>query len=434
MSGLDSSCGEQARVLGTLRAEARRSECAAERARQRRDSDTTLGLRGTRRSWGERGGRWKLARGERILRGMGQEAVGGEWVSEVAPAKVNPFLEVLARREDGFHEVELTLLALELGDVVRARATRSGTIELGVDGPFASADIPLDARNLAWSGAAAALAVAHERGERAAGLELVVTKNVPSQAGLGGGSSDAAAALRASERALGLAVGDERASAALAKLGSDCVFFHAARSTGHALARGRGERIELLEPASSELAVLVLTPDVGAPTAAVYRALRQPLREGAPPRTLPPELRTLASRAAPQQPLDARAASQRASDPRAIPPQRASDPRAIPPQRASDPRAILPESASLVPFNRLESAALDAVPALRPWRAILDRVAPGAFVLSGSGSSFFALFPSHPAAAATLEALRRALPAASLHPRGLWLTRPAPVRPSPARP
>ena len=93
-----------------------------------------------------------------------------------------------------------------------------------------------------------------------------------------------------------------------------------------------------------------------------------------------------------------------------------------------------PSTTSLVPFNRLEPAALDAVPAQRPWRAFLDRVAPGAFVLSGSGSSFFALFPSHPAAAATLEALRRALPAASLHPRGLWLTRPAPVRPSPARP
>lgn len=389
-----------------------------ERARPRRGSDATLGLRGARSSWDERGGRWKLVRGERILRGMGQEAVGGEWVSEVAPAKVNPFLEVLGRREDGFHEVELTLLALELGDVVRARATRSGTIELRVEGPFASADIPLDARNLAWSGAAAALAVAHERGERAAGLELVVTKNVPSQAGLGGGSSDAAAALRASERALGLEVGDERALAALARLGSDCVFFHAARRTGHALARGRGERIELLEPAAPELAVLVLTPDVGAPTAAVYRALRQPLREGAPPRTLPPELRALSSRAAAQQPLDARA----------FPPQRASDPRAAPHESAP------PEPAPLVPFNRLEPAALDAVPALRPWRAFLDRVAPGAFVLSGSGSSFFALFPSHPAAAATLEALRRALPAASLHPRGLWLTRPAPARPSPARP
>ncbi len=337
-------------------------------------------------------------RGERILRGMGQGAVTGEWVSEVAPAKVNPFLEVLGRRDDGFHEVELTLLALELGDIVRARATRSGTIELGVDGPFASADIPLDARNLAWSGAAAALAVAHERGERAAGLELVVTKNVPSQAGLGGGSSDAAAALRASERALGLAVGDERACAALSKLGSDCVFFHAARRTGHALARGRGERIELLEPASSELAVLVLTPDVGAPTAAVYRALGQPLRGGAPPRAFPPELRALAFRVAPQ--------------------------------RASDRLALQPlVSAPLVPFNRLELAALDAVPALRPWRALLDRVAPGAFVLSGSGSSFFALFPSHPAAAATLEDLRRALPAASLLPRGLWLTRPAAARP-----
>lgn len=331
-------------------------------------------------------------RGERILRGMAEGAAAegvaaGEWVSVAAPAKVNPFLEVLERRADGFHEVELTLLALELGDAVRARATRTGTIELRVEGPFASADIPLDARNLAWSGAAAALAVAHERGERAAGLELVVTKNVPSQAGLGGGSSDAAAALRASERALGLEVGDERACAALAKLGSDCVFFHAARRTGHARATGRGEHIEPLAPAPRDLAILVLTPDIGAPTAAVYRALATPLRAGAPPRPLPPELRTL------------------------------------------DPRAQQAASRPLSAFNRLEPAALDAVPALRPWRAFLDRVAPHTFVLSGSGSSFFALFPSPAAAAATLDALHSALPAASLHPRGLWLTRPAPPAP-----
>lgn len=403
--------------------------------------------------------------------------MAGEWVSVAAPAKVNPFLEVLERRADGFHEVELTLLALELGDVVRARATRTGTIELRVEGPFASADIPLDARNLAWSGAAAALAVAHERGERAAGLELVVTKNVPSQAGLGGGSSDAAAALRASERALGLEVGDERACAALAKLGSDCVFFHAARRTGHARATGRGEHIEPLAPAPRDLAILVLTPDVGAPTAAVYRALATPLRAGAPPRPLPPELRALAPRAPsplavppetlhasthdprsiaasassalarpPDTPLpstdDPRILAAPASSPLAPAPDAlhpsTHDPRSLAgpapsplahPQHSLDARA--PESASrpLLAFNRLEPAALEAVPALRPWRAFLDRVAPQTFVLSGSGSSFFALFPSPAAAAATLDALRSALPAASLHPRGLWLTRPAPPAP-----
>ena len=107
------------------------------------------------------------------------------WHRVLAPAKVNPFLEVIERRADGFHEIDTTLLAVELGDEVRARATRSGTVELAIDGPFASADIPLDERNLAWRGAAAYLAIAKAVGRPDAGVELVVTKNVPSQAGLG---------------------------------------------------------------------------------------------------------------------------------------------------------------------------------------------------------------------------------------------------------
>lgn len=298
-------------------------------------------------------------------------------VRVLAPAKVNPFLEILGKRADGFHELDTTLLALELADVVAARATRSGTIELRCDGPFASADIPLDARNLAWAAAAAVLEVARARGERDAGLELVVTKNVPSQAGLGGGSADAAAALHAAEHALGVSLDDDVAHAALAKLGSDCVFFREARSSGHARATGRGERIAPLPAPTSELSILVATPAFGAPTAAVYLALTAPLRGGEPAREPAPELLSLAARSIPR------------------------------------------------PFNRLESAALAAIPELRPWRELLDRVAPERFTLSGSGSSFFAFEPAPDRAAALLTTLRAALATANLPARGLWLTRPA---------
>ncbi len=298
------------------------------------------------------------------------------WHRVLAPAKVNPFLEVLERRADGFHEIETTMLALELGDEVRARATKSGTVELSVDGPFASADIPLDERNLAWRGAAAFLARAKQRGHEDAGVELVVTKHVPSQAGLGGGSSDAAAAMAATECAFGFALDDEYARTELARLGSDCVFFRAPR-TGHARATGRGERIEVLERPRGSLGVVVVTPAFGAPTAAVYRALTLPLRGGEPPRSLTPALRAL-------------------------------DPRLGP----------------LQPFNRLEEPALRAVPELQAWRNLLDRVAPGRFVLSGSGSSFFALCPLGGEAPELSERVRSSAASASLPLRGLWVTGP----------
>ncbi|MCY3001742.1 MAG: hypothetical protein NTV21_08055, partial [Planctomycetota bacterium] len=249
--------------------------------------------------------------------------------------------------------------------------------ELSVDGPFASADIPLDERNLAWRGAAACLAIAKSVGRHDAGVELVVTKNVPSQAGLGGGSSDAAAAMKATELAFGLALDNAGACAELAKLGSDCVFFRAAAASGHARATGRGERIEVLEPAPQLLGIVIVTPAFGAPTAAVYRALTLPLRGGEPPRSLTPALRALDDSLGPLQ-----------------------------------------------PFNRLEEPALRAVPELQAWRTLLDRVAPGRFVLSGSGSSFFALCPVVGEATALCELVRAAATAASLPFRGLWATRP----------
>ena len=170
-----------------------------------------------------------------------------------SPCKINPTLEILGRRADGMHEVLTTLLALDLCDRVRVRIMRSesSSIELCLSssGPAHSADIPLDASNLAWRGAQAVLDLAAQRGMDLSGLgiELHIDKHVPSQAGLGGGSSNAAAAAYGLARLLGLDCDDPGLQAGLGRLGADVAFFMAARHTGWALCRGRGERVQPLE-------------------------------------------------------------------------------------------------------------------------------------------------------------------------------------------
>jgi 4-diphosphocytidyl-2-C-methyl-D-erythritol kinase len=298
----------------------------------------------------------------------------GGWARTLAPAKVNLWLDVLARRPDGYHELDTGLLALELADEVEARATDEPGVRLELAGPFASADVPSDERNLAWRAAAACLEALGET----RGVELRLTKNVPSQAGLGAGSADAAAALLACETALGRSLDEDRARAALARLGSDCVFFRAAESTGLARCTGRGERVEVLAPPPEGWRVALLVPDVGAPTAAVYGALPTSL-----------SLRDAAStvRAGLLQ-LDERAA-----------------------------RGAL--------FNGLEEAALSAVDGLAPWRELLDGCGAAHFRLSGSGSSFFGLFRDPQEAVRCLTPLAQAARSRGLEPRALLVTQPA---------
>lgn len=312
--------------------------------------------------------------------------LGAGWSRALAPAKLNPWLEVLGRRADGYHELETVMVALDLADGVAARAGGSGTVELRLVGPAASADVPCDGRNLAWRGAAIALELA--RGEGLGGpelgLELVLDKHVPSQAGLGGASSDAAAALLAGAAALGLDLGPReapspsgrRARAALAALGSDCAFFLEAAS-GAALCTGRGERVTPLLGPEPPWCVALIVPAVACPTGAVYAALVPP---GAAARRPPPSL---------------------------------SGGR-LPGAGEFGDRPL---------FNRLEAAALRAVPELGPWRDLLEGAAPGSFHLSGSGSSFFALLPDVAAARALLERVLATARGQSLPVRGAWVAR-----------
>ncbi|MCC7011493.1 MAG: 4-(cytidine 5'-diphospho)-2-C-methyl-D-erythritol kinase [Planctomycetes bacterium] len=300
-------------------------------------------------------------------------------VHACAPCKVNPYLEVVRRRADGYHELETTLLALDLEDRLHVRATRSGRTTLRVFGEFAAPDIPSDERNLALAAADFARRFALDCGAAsgALGLELELEKRIPSQAGLGGGSSDAAAALLAVEHLLGIDCGAE-GERALARLGSDCVFFHRARSTGYARCTGRGEIVEPWPAVPEGLSALLVTPECGASTAAVYAALSARLRGAETPATLTHDFRR------PDAPL---------------------------------------VGAPL--FNRLEEAALAAIPSLRPWRRLLDMAAPSTFRLAGSGASFFALVASLSEAQALRSLVESELRRAGLTPRGLWAVRAA---------
>ena len=191
-----------------------------------------------------------------------------------APAKLNLRLLVGPLREDGYHPIASLMVALDgLDDTVRvARADERRVICAGIDGPA----------NLAWR---ALDALAGEVGRPLAPLRVTIEKRVPSQAGLGGGSSDAAATLIAADRLLGLDLGPDRLEAAAARVGSDVPFFIRG---GCQWAQGRGER---LSPAHAPgFAALLVMPGIGLPTPAVYAAFdrasapsREPVAASEPP-------------------------------------------------------------------------------------------------------------------------------------------------------
>lgn len=162
-------------------------------------------------------------------------------VEETAPAKANLGLSVLARRGDGFHEIETVMVRLDLHDTLHVRPGTGG-VSLEVEG----AELPTDERNLAVRAARLYL----EAAGSGAGVALRLHKRIPVAAGLGGGSSDAAATLRAMQRLIPAEVELERLAL---ELGSDVPFFLAGMPA--ALARGRGER---LAPATLPPLALVL--------------------------------------------------------------------------------------------------------------------------------------------------------------------------------
>jgi 4-diphosphocytidyl-2-C-methyl-D-erythritol kinase len=161
-----------------------------------------------------------------------------------APAKINWTLEVLGRRDDGYHEVRTVIQTVDLCDTLEIGRGRE--LQLAVEGPHETSEDDLVLR------AAALLAQGAARGAR-----IRLSKRIPVSAGLGGGSSDTAAALRGLNQLWGLGHGDAELAEMGARLGSDVPFF---LHGGAALAEGRGERITPLPDAPSVWLVLLAPP------------------------------------------------------------------------------------------------------------------------------------------------------------------------------
>ena len=169
----------------------------------------------------------------------------------MAPAKINWTLEVLGRRPDGFHEVKTILQTIDLCDSLELEPAAELTLTATGEG------LPPPQENLTMRAAR----LLQERTSYSGGARMRLTKAIPVAAGLGGGSSDAAAALRGLDRLWGLALPHERLVELAAEVGSDVPFF---LYGGTALAEGRGERITPL-PDAPRTAILVVVPPLSMP-------------------------------------------------------------------------------------------------------------------------------------------------------------------------
>ena len=181
---------------------------------------------------------------------------------EGAFAKVNLTLDVLGKRPDGYHDIRSVMQTISIRDDIE--------IDVGTRKPWClkcdKEGIPCDERNLAWKAAKVYLDTI---GKDPEGLEIRITKRIPSQAGLGGGSADAAAVLRALNRHYG----EPMAIGALAELGaqvgSDVPF---CTICGTAMVEGRGEKLRKL-PDIPDCCFVVCKPDFSASTPELYRKL-----------------------------------------------------------------------------------------------------------------------------------------------------------------
>ena len=265
-----------------------------------------------------------------------------------AHAKINLDLRVLGRRADGYHELRTIFQTLDLHDVLTVSRAR-GPFRLTGEGE----PMPLDRTNLVWR-AAEVLWRAAGRAGAPAGAQVHVDKRIPARAGLGGGSSDAAAALRALCRVWGVRLPLPDLVRLAAELGADVPFFLLG---GTALGLGRGEELFPL-PDLPRRAVVIARPAFGVETAAAYGWL----------------------------------AADRQGQPR-------------PPGLAPD---WLDLTAGLGDcLNDLERPVERRHPGIGALRRQLDEAGAELARMSGSGSAVFGVFRARAAASRALRALRR---------------------------
>ena len=278
-------------------------------------------------------------------------------ISLPAYAKINLHLAVLEKRPDGYHELLTLFERVGLSDEVTVEKAAGAGIDLLCDSP----SVPSDAANLAVRAAEAFRRVSGWSD----GVRIRLKKRVPVGGGLGGGSSDAAAVLTALQQLSGRALPPEQLMECARSLGADVAFF--AAQVSWAWGRERGDRITP-EPLKTILWHLLVTPDFPIPTKEVYQALKLTgLRADA----------TLLSRALER-------------------------------QQISEVRGLL--------FNALEPTVEALYPDMQRVKSDLQ-TATGLSrpMISGSGSSIFALCESQEEAESAAEKMRERRPSWQVH-------------------
>jgi 4-diphosphocytidyl-2-C-methyl-D-erythritol kinase len=280
-----------------------------------------------------------------------------------APAKLNLFLEILGKRPDGYHALETLMVAVDLFDTLELRPAAALTLECDPPG------LPTGPENLVWK---AADALRRKAGRPDLGAAIRLVKRIPAQAGLAGGSSDAATTLEGLNRVWGLHWPKEQLAEVAAGVGSDVAFFF---EDAAGWATGRGEVVEP-ERSPRPFDFVLVTPPVGLATASVYAAYSGGL---------------------------ARRASDDGQERRASPPLSGDAVRAA--FRAGDAEALGRHL-----FNRLQEPAFGLAPLVETVYRRLAGLKPAGCLMSGSGSAVFALCRSRAEAIRVAAAFRSARP------------------------
>ena len=203
---------------------------------------------------------------------MAQEA---EYLSKsvkiLSPAKLNLYLEVLHKRQDGYHNISTLFERISLSDEITIKETSANCIVIKSD----SKDIPWDRRNLAYKAAA----LLKDGLQIKKGVVIEIKKRIPVGAGLGGGSSNAASVLLGLKNLWNLKLSQKKLFEYGSYLGSDVAFFLSGAS--FAIGSGRGEKIKPLAHFKKKFWHIIVVPDIMVSTQGIYRKLDNLRRKSA---------------------------------------------------------------------------------------------------------------------------------------------------------
>lgn len=260
-----------------------------------------------------------------------------------SPAKINLRLEILAKREDGYHEILTILQKISLYDEIYLQISPQKHISITIDDP----SIPADTRNLAYKAASSLFKSQHV----SQGLSITIKKSIPAGAGLGGGSSNAASVLQGVNKLLNLALSTDHLMHLAASIGADVPFF---LFDNTALARGIGEKLCPVK-LQERLWLLIICPNFRISTAWAYKKFKLLTKQQGN-------------------------------------------------NKVKDYIKNYEHAVSLL-VNDLETVVMPAYPAIKKIKSDLIRTGASGSLMSGSGSSVFGIFPSAEQAKTALSLL-----------------------------